>query len=454
VTRRLRLKTTLFFRNELARNIELEYLPYTDISIASDIEPLKPMRQKSVNDSTSPIHVSDSTRDGNLLQSNGDDTTQMTSTSSHIYLPVIVTTNRKHDDQIVEYAIDSICVPPKTTVKKTSSLNNDDACQQLLEKYDSIENNTYQTGDSLLTTDHNHHTQSNAQSMSEEFNKTHTSIVMLEQCQTQYNVISSSTKRNEILLYNSYLKVLMVLNYDRNRTCGQRCYLKWKESLDQSISDVTYCESIDGFLLSTLDECRMYLLKRDNWSLMNLGQLTKDLRLRRFHCFENTIYCILENRYLVEYELDENNSCMKFIQEIKISDASQASKSKIYTLLDVTCNEDSVVVIYSNEHDDIHLRVINRRTLRSCFDACVDRQRHIERDYIRVESTNMNSTFVYLNGASKQLKWINTDDDDEYEELPTMKRDNKPTNICFLNNNKFAILYEEPYFLSFHSKHD
>src|SRR5205823_5414706 len=109
----------------------------------------------------------------------------------------------------------------------------------------------------------------------------------------------------------------IILQHELYQQNFHRFYLHWPKNLSSNISDITYCQNNDHFLISIYDTSQIYLFNRDILSINDLGKLSNNRSLRRIHCYQQTIYCILSNNYLLEYEIDKQYSYIKIIQKIK-----------------------------------------------------------------------------------------------------------------------------------------
>ncbi|CAF3691036.1 unnamed protein product [Rotaria socialis] len=282
------------------------------------------------------------------------------------------------------------------------------------------------------------------------FNQIHYSTMVLKQCETANNCMSSSTKQNQLLVYNSKLNILIILKHEENKICRDQLFLQWPKGISSKISDITYCENSDQFLVSVLDTSHIYIFNPNLLCIHDLGKLSKDLPLRRIHCYQKTIYCILGNSFVLEFELNEQVSKLKFVRQIKLFAPNNRSEDKVHVLLDVTCDNEHLIIIYSNEKDEIHLQIINRQTGKFHNDFILDRPHPINKDYIRIESTNHQGNFIYLNGSHKNLKSINLSTNNKAHATSIFRRQKKPTNLSFLKDGRLVILYEHPYHLSIH----
>jgi hypothetical protein len=382
---------------------------------------------------------------------------------NNILTPVLVGKDREvynETEKITEYSIDSIPIPEDK--QEQSSDINSDTDMTLVFAYKVLiqeENDYQQLSISSSLSDREEEEEDdydeeqiniNTKFNLKKFDQINYSTIMFRKCETEYNCISSSTKRNELILYNSKLNVLIILQYHDYQQCRQRFYLPWPKTLSPNISDITYCQNNDQFLISTWDSSHIYLFNRDLLSISDLGKLANDLPLRRIHCYQQIIYCIISNNYLLEYQIDEQYSRLKMLRKIKLFNPINHSQDTVYYLLDITCDEKYLIIIYSNEHDEIHLQSIIRQTKEFHQDILLDIRQPINQVYIRIESTNSNGNFLYLNGSEQHLKSIDLVNYNKGKITSTMRRHTKPTNICFLQDKRLVILYEHPHFLSVH----
>ncbi|CAF3551498.1 unnamed protein product [Rotaria sp. Silwood1] len=373
-------------------------------------------------------------------------------------IPVLIKKNRElynEKERITEYSIDSIAITQRSQQQKLTNAHNvnDDTVLKLVHAYKVLirEENDYRP--LSTSSDNKEQEKSNVNKLFnlQQFHQTNHSTVMFKKCETAYNCLSSSTKRNELLIYNSKLKVLMALKHEHNKKNYHQLFIQWPKNVSSNISDITYCENIDNFLISTYDTCHIYLFNRDLLSIYNLGKLTNHLPLRRFHCDQQTVYCILGDNYLVEFQLNDQYKNLKFIQQIKLFNPINLSQDEGLYLLDVTCDNNYLIVIYSNERDEIHLQSIHRETKELHCDFIIDDIQPINQVYIRIESTNYNGNFIYLNGKQQILKAINLINEGDDKITSTMHRQSKPTNTCCLKDDRLVILHEYPHYLSIHA---
>ena len=374
----------------------------------------------------------------------------------NVLTPVLVGKDRdvfNERERITEYSIDSISLPQDNQRVRTES----DDEMMIVRAYKVLirEESDYQPPSAISISDHEIDEEEELSNINSRFNlkafdQINYSTIMFRKCQTDYNCLSSSSRRNELILYNSKLKVLIVLQHENHHQCRHRFYLHWPQALSPNISDITYCEDIDHFLFSTRDTSRIYLFDRHLLSIIDLGQLSNDAPLRRIHSYHQTIYCILANNYLLEYQFERNYSQIGIVRKIKLFNPLDQSQDTPYHLLDVTTDENYLIVLYANENDEIRLQSIYRETRKFHQDILIDTRQPIDQNYIRIESTYFNGQFLYLNGSQQHLKAIDLVNYNKAKVTAIMRRHTKPTNISFLADRRLVILYEEPYFLSVH----
>jgi hypothetical protein len=381
-----------------------------------------------------------------------------------ILTPVLVGKDREvynESEKITEYSIDSIPVSEEKQEQEANPESEDE--MKIVRAYRVLieEESEYQRN-SILSSDQEEKDEDDDEELSninnkfnlKTFDQINYSTIMFRKCETEYNCMSSSTRRNELLLFNSKLKVLIILQHENHQPCRHRFYLHWPKTLSSKISDITYCQHNDHFLISTRDTNRIYLFDRDLLSLIDLGQLSNDSPLRRIHCYQQTIYCIVANNYLLEYQIDEDYSQLEIRKKIKLFNPIDQTQDTPYYLLDITCDEIYLIIIYSNEHDEIHLQSIYRQTKKFHQDILLDTRQPINQNYIRIESTYINGNFLYLNGSQHRLKAIDLVNYHKGKITSSIPRHTKPTNISFLSDRRLVILYEQPYFLSVHDWND
>ncbi|CAF1535522.1 unnamed protein product [Rotaria magnacalcarata] len=378
------------------------------------------------------------------------------------FVPVLIHKNREvynEKERITEYCVDSIAISQDKSdeqkqvkqVTNTYVENDKDNSIQLVHAYRVLveEENDFHP----LSSDDEEEKEKSSVHRGfdlQRFNQIHYSTMALKQCETANNCMSSSTKQNQLLVYNSKLNVLIILKHEENNKCRDQLFLQWPEGMSSKISDITYCENNDQFLVSVLDTSHIYFFNQSLLCIHDLGKLSKDLPLRRIHCYQKTIYCILGNSFVLEFELNEQFSKLKFVQQIKLFAPNNGSGDKVHVLLDVTCDNEHLIIIYANEKDETHLQIINRQTGTFHNDFTLDRPHPINKDYIRIESTNHQGYFAYLNGSHKNLKSINVSSNNKAQATSIFRRQTKPTNLSFLKDGRLVILYEHPYHLSIH----
>ncbi|UJR28406.1 hypothetical protein I4U23_009646 [Adineta vaga] len=512
IEKRLRINTEEFSNNEITEKIQIEYVPYRSVVPSSAIIPLKPtirpVRRLSFSTGTSPLTATteitilkepekDTTRQytdkqepisrpiiysterkstvtklpsRTTIVTNDDDddahipksTTQLYIGLNATFIPVLVNKNRECSDEnneIIEYSIDSIQIPHNEEQQRQyqQPSNVIDENEKLVRAYKIlIENeNNHQQHLTLLSNNDQEQTSSSASVFNlKHLNQIDYSTIMFQKCTTQFNCMASSAQQNELVVYNSELKVLIILQHGKHQTCRHRFYLNWPEEFSANISDITYSHDNDEYLISTWDSSHIYSFNRRQLSIYDLGKLSKDLPLRRIYCFHRFVYCILGNNYLLEFEFNESYMNLQFTRtKIVLYDPRTLSQDTAYQLLDVACDGEYLVVVYVGDNDDICLQTIHRQTRKFHSDFVLDKPQHINRSYVRIEPTIQQGNFIYLNGQQNHLKAIDLNHGRDGEVTTVVSQRTKPTNICFLADGRFVILHEEPYFLSVHGTH-
>ncbi|CAF1037116.1 unnamed protein product [Adineta ricciae] len=498
IDNRLKLTVESVPRSQLADKAQIEYLPYTNITHRSPIEPLKvsiPIgKQSKPTSRTSTVTstvLSEPGSDGRRHDSEkkeetvqpatdpegqdrivsklpsrtttvtGEDHAPKSSTQLYVgrksvFTPVLINKNRQCADEtkeIVEYSIDSIQIFHTEQLNQSSSSSNENDNDSVVRAYKVVINNEDQNRRHSTLSSSSEQVDGNLFDL-QHFNRIDYSTIMFRKCETQYNCLATSTKQNELVVYNSKLKVLIVLQHERHQACRHRFYLEWPTEFSPQISDITYCHDKDEYLISTLDTAHIYSFNRNHLSITDLGRLSDDLLLRRIHCHYRTVYCILSDNYLLEYQFDESCSNLKFAgKKIMLYNPHNRSQDTAYHLLDVACNDQYLVIVYADDQDGIHLQSIHRRTKEFHSDIVLDQPRPINQTYIRIEPVIHQQNFIYLEGEQQLLRTVDFTDDRNGQVTSVVRRVTKPTNVCFLADGRFVILYERPYFLSVHGTH-
>ncbi|CAF2829965.1 unnamed protein product [Rotaria sp. Silwood2] len=258
---------------------------------------------------------------------------------------------------------------------------------------------------------------------------------MFSQCETKYNCIASSTRRNELIIYNSKLSILIILQHEENKNFCHRLYLQWPSTLSSNLSDITYCHTNDHYLISTNDNNHLYIFNRTVLSIYDLGCLSDNLPLNHIHCYHRAVYCVLGNHNLVEYHLDELNSKLTNKRNIDLFNSNDV-------LLDITCDKNNLVVIYKNQNNEIYLRSINRKTLAIELEFLLDNKQETEGNSVRIESAQYTGNFIYVNSLQKYIKTIDLICTKNRKITATMQRNKTPTNICLLKDGRFWPINE------------
>jgi hypothetical protein len=461
---------------ETTEKTPVKIIPYRDLSPEPSIKPLQTIgKERSESIHSSPLSPIPGSIEKHPQQDNYQNRYQLTTTipkrqvittttydtsprsSTRMYVgkhqiltPILVDKDRHVGnavETIAEYSIDAIAVSPDKQQQQQSSNRNN---LQLVQAYKVLikEENDFRVSRSSSLSPDRQGTIHNKFNL-KQYNQVDYSTIMFEKCETEYNCLSSSTRRNELIVYNSKLNVLILLQHENHQNSRQRSYLQWPANLNLSshLSDITYCQNNDQYLISVWDTSHMFFFNRELLSLTKLGKLSDNLPLRRLHCYQQTVYCILGNNHLLEFQLAEDFSSLKFIQKILLFDPNTSSQHTAYHLLDITCDDEHLIVVYPDEQNEIHLQSIHRQTGKFDCDLVLDKQQPINQTYIRIESTKHNGNFVYLNGLQKHLKAIDVNNRTVSSE---MNRHTTPTNLCVLKDERLVILYESPYFLSVH----
>ena len=299
--------------------------------------------------------------------------------------------------------------------------------------------------------------------------------IVFRQFRAEHNCLASDSKRNELLLFNSSLKKLIILQHEINGQCDRRFYIQWPATLSPDVSDITYWAQNGHYILSTTATNSLYLFDRANQFFFPV-QLADRSVVSRVHCYERFVYCILDDKYLVRYRWDEQGTSLTNMTRIDLSGAHHRSSHRIGRLLDVTCDSQHLVVVYAagNDNDSVRLACLDPGTLRVKEDFELDAAGHINGKCIRIESTETfvsepyrsksknditqkgpketPGRFLYLNGEHRLVKYIDlTRHGDErvttITSLPT-----KATNACLLFDDRLVIMHDDPYSLSIYNK--
>ncbi|CAF0827834.1 unnamed protein product [Rotaria sordida] len=457
IEKRIRLNTNLFKINQFNEIIKLEYAHYRELTIETTILPLKQMfkdksqfiqnRQLSLKRQSieNTIHQNKSNKEW-ILKPIGTSSIEFPFSlkDQHIKsktlkhestIPILIEKNRElynSREKITEYTIESLLL---SQIKQQQLQSSNDDKQTLFHSYKILisDENNYQNS---LKQNNQFDTNSKLLLFNlKNFNQINYSILMFTQCETKYNCIASSTKRNEFILYNSKLNILITLQYEENRNNCHRLYLQWPSTLSSNISDITYCDTNDQYLISTNDNNHLYIFNTNLLSVNDLGCLSDNLPLNYIHCYHHTIYCILGNHKLVEYHLDTHNLKLIIKQNIELFNSNDI-------LLDITCDKNNLVVIYKNQNNEIYLRSINRKTLDIQLEFLLDNKQEIEGHSLRIESTKYNENFIYINSLQKCLKTIDLTHSKDRKITSIMQRNKSPTNICLLKDARLWPINE------------
>mgnify|MGYP001033862202 FL=1 len=423
---------------------------------------LKPEPSPSKKDSCIPLRMSSPVTTRTAKQSKAPP--RIFVGKQEILTPVLVGKDREvynSTEKITEYSIDSIPIPKDKIDQTTTAGDTDEmrivhAYKVLIEQENSFQTTSISASVSSSSSSSSDDDNDEAlvyttnQFDLKKYDQVNYSTMMFRKCETDYNCMSSSTRRNELIIYNSKLKVLMILQHEQRQQCRNRFYLYWPKTLAPCISDITYCSATDHFLLSAWDSCQLYLFNRELLTVTDLGRICSESPLRRIHVYRQVLYCIISNNYLYEYTCDKQYSNIQLHYKIKLYNPETLSQDVVYHLLDVACDENFLVILYSNEHDEIHLQSLHRQTKDFHRDLLIDIGNPINQNYIRIESTQSKGKYVYLNGSHKHLKSIDLINSRKGKITRTIPRQVTPTNISFLQDQRLVILYEHPHYLSVH----
>ncbi|CAF4667241.1 unnamed protein product [Rotaria sp. Silwood1] len=471
IEKRIHLNTNLFTTNQFCEKIKLHYAHYRELTTETTIVPLKQMfkdksqsiqnrlllsrRQSTANIinqnkskkewilkpiATSSTEIPFSLKDQHHIKSEKND--NLLNTSSRLYtskheptIPIIIDKNRElcnSRGKITEYTIDSI---PLSQIKQKQLQTSNDDTKTLIRSYKVLasDDNNYQN-----SLEQNNQLDTNSESLLfnlKSFNQTNYSTLMFAQCETKYNCIASSTRRNELIIHNSKLNILCILQCQKDKNFCDRFYLKWPSALNSNISDLTYCHTNDQYLISTNDNSHLYVFNGNLLSVIDLGCLSDDLPLNYIHCYHHTIYCVLGSHNLVEYHLDERTLSLTIKKNIDLFNSHD-------TILDITCDKNDLIVIYKNQNNEIYLRNINRTTLAIQLEFLLDNKQEVKGSSLRIESTKYKGNYIYVNSSQKCLKNIDLTRSKNKIITSTMQRNRSPTNICLLKDGRLWPINE------------
>lgn len=303
------------------------------------------------------------------------------------------------------------------------------------------------------------------------------STIEFQEFRAEHNCLASDGKRNELLIFNSALKKLIILQHETDGRCHRRSYIQWPATLSPKISDVTYWAENSHYILSTTATNYLYLFDRANEFFYPV-QLANGSKVSRVHCYDRFVYCILDNNLLVRYRWDEQGASLTDMRTIDISGSSHGSSHRGKRLLDVTCDSEQLIVVYAaggdNNNDSIRLACLDPGQLRVNEDFELDAAGHINRNYIRIESTEtflseprltegnrdmaeterrrLPGRFLYSNGEHRRVKHIDLTKHGK-ERVTTLTLPSfKPVNACLLFDGRFVIMRDDPHQLMIYKK--
>ncbi|CAF2982692.1 unnamed protein product [Rotaria sp. Silwood2] len=472
IEKRIHLNTNLFTKNEFNEKIKVQYAHYRELTTQTTIVPLKQMfkdkfqsiqnrhlsskRQSTENIinqnkqkkewilksiATSSTNIPLALKEQHIKSENNDNlpnTSTRLHTSKHEpTISILIDKNRElrnSRETITEYTIDSLLLSQIKQQEQQLQTSIDDS-QTLIRSYKILASDETNYQNPLEQTNQLERNFKSSIFNLKNLNQTNYSTLMFSQCETKYNCIASSTRRNELIIYNSKLSILIILQHEENKNFCHRLYLQWPSTLSSNLSDITYCHTNDHYLISTNDNNHLYIFNRTVLSIYDLGCLSDNLPLNHIHCYHRAVYCVLGNHNLVEYHLDELNSKLTNKRNIDLFNSNDV-------LLDITCDKNNLVVIYKNQNNEIYLRSINRKTLAIELEFLLDNKQETEGNSVRIESAQYTGNFIYVNSLQKYIKTIDLICTKNRKITATMQRNKTPTNICLLKDGRFWPINE------------
>ena len=299
--------------------------------------------------------------------------------------------------------------------------------------------------------------------------------IEFRQFRADHNCLASDGKRNELLIFNSELKKLIMLQHDTNGPCRRRVYIQWPATLTSNISDITYWAENGHYILSTTATNSLYLFDRANEFFYPV-QLASGSKVSRVHCYERFVYCILDSNRLVRYRWDEQGASLTDMRQIELSDPSHRPSRGDNRLLDVTGDSEQVIVVYAagSNNDSIRVASLDSGTLRVKEDFELDAAGHIDGNCIQIESTETflseprlsegkervtekeprrpPGRFLYSNGERRHLKQIDLTKRGEERVTTLIRPSSKPTNACLLFDGRLVIMHDDPHSLAIYKQ--
>ncbi|CAM4821656.1 unnamed protein product [Rotaria magnacalcarata] len=480
IEKRIRLNTNLFTINQFNEKLRVKFAHYRQLTTETTIVPLRQLfedkvqsnRKECLPTSSSknqsneiipnqdqpkkvwtlkPITISSaeipsSPKDQHKISDKNENSTRLYKLKREPSTPVLVDKNRdlyNSKIRLTEYIIDSL--PLSQTKPQSVPIIIQDDNLTLVQSYKRLTANENKQQNSVEQNAQLHINSKGLLFSLKIFNQTNYSTLMFAQCEMKNNCLASSTKRNELIIYNSKMNILIILKHQEKKRPYERVYVQWPLHLSSNLSDITYCDMSDRYFIATNNNNHLYSFNSNLLSINDLGCLSNDLQLNYIHCYHETVYVVLGNHNLAEYHFDERNFKIVKKRNIDLFNGNDI-------LLDITCDKNSLIVLYKNRNNEIYLRSIDRRTLDIQLEFLLENKQDTERKSLRIESTRYNGNFIYVNSSQKCLKTIDLTRSDSGKITTIMKQNKSPTNTCLLKDDRLVILHEEPYFLTVHKR--
>lgn len=453
IEKRIHLNTNSFTMNQINENLKINFSHYRELTTVTTILPLKQMfseKFRTSRDKSLSIYQNQLKKDWVLKPITSQSTEIRSSSSKEPHrkfeisnnlkrqygVPILIDKSRELSNtqsQLTEYFIDSIDL---SHIKPTN--NN---YEELFNSYKTLK---FNENNKKLQAQKPPQSHPNPQQFSlDHFNQSNSSLLLFTNCETKNNCIASSSKRNELIVYNSMINILIIIKHEESKRVYQRFYLHWLSDLSSNLSDITYSYTNDLYFISTNDNNHLYTFNSNEFSISDLGSISENSPLNNIHCYQNTIYCVTGNNAIIELNFDEKNA--------KINNKRNAGlfvESDL--ILDITCDMNNLIVIYKNRNNDIYLRSMNRKTLNVELEFLLEKKQNVKRNSVRIESTRFNGIFIYTDNLQKCLKTIDIKQLKTPKVSSIMQLNKSPTNSCLLKDGRLVILHEQPYFLTIH----
>ncbi|CAF3742018.1 unnamed protein product [Rotaria magnacalcarata] len=470
IEKRIRLNTNLFTINQFNEKLRVKFAHYRQLTTETTIVPLRQLfedkvqsnRKECLPTSSSknqsneiipnqdqpkkvwtlkPITISSaeipsSPKDQHKISDKNENSTRLYKLKREPSTPVLVDKNRdlyNSKIRLTEYIIDSL--PLSQTKPQSVPIIIQDDNLTLVQSYKRLTANENKQQNSVEQNAQLHINSKGLLFSLKNFNQTNYSTLMFAQCEMKNNCLASSTKRNELIIYNSKMNILIILKHQEKKRPYERVYVQWPLHLSSNLSDITYCDMSDRYFIATNNNNHLYSFNSNLLSINDLGCLSNDLQLNYIHCYHETVYVVLGNHNLAEYHFDERN-----FKIVKKRDIDLFNGNDI--LLDITCDKNSLIVLYKNRNNEIYLRSIDRRTLDIQLEFLLENKQDTERKSLRIESTRYNGNFIYVNSSQKCLKTIDLTRSDSGKITTIMKQNKSPTNTCLLKDDRLWPINE------------